>query len=135
MMSAPLRLTDINRREREVRFLQKKDSCTGGIPTLFDYLVRAHKQQGWKGEADHFRCLEVDYQLYLCGQLYRKISWARAIENPCNVVRSRSVHVAEAWAIRHRPSHFAFFSPYVQRGQMCFEPEVNQPLGICLKQR
>ena len=83
-MSALPHKADIDARDCDVRFVSTRDSCTAAIPTLFDYLVRAHKQQGWKGEADHFRCLEVDYQLYLCGQLYRKISRARAIENPCH---------------------------------------------------
>src|SRR6516164_8459126 len=85
LMSALPPKADIDPHGRDVRFVPKADICGAANSSLFDHLVGASTYRLRNGEAQCFGSLEIDYKLILCGRLYGKIGWLRALENAIDI--------------------------------------------------
>src|SRR6516164_9712686 len=84
-MSALPPKADIGTQSWNVRFVPKADICGAANSSLFDHLVGASTYRLRNGEAQCFGSLEIDYKLILCGRLYGKIGWLRALENAIDI--------------------------------------------------
>ena len=71
-------------------------------PLLFDHLVGAAEQEGWHGETERLRSLEVDDQLELRGLLYRQVGWLFALEDAAGVDASKTERVRITASVAHQ---------------------------------
>ena len=55
--------------------LPTTDSCPAATATLFNHHIGAYDQVVWKGDAERFRCLEINRQIRFCGLFYRNVTW------------------------------------------------------------
>src|SRR5262249_14294798 len=73
----------------------------GAAETLLDHVVGSGEQRRRDGEAERFRCLEVDDQLELGRLLHRQSAGLRAFEDAVDIGRGAAEEIGEVRSVGH----------------------------------
>src|SRR6476660_4422498 len=131
MFSAVHSITDITKILRYVRFVPKTDSCTAAIAALFNHRIGAYNQVVWKGDAERFRCLEIDRQIKFCGLFYGNVTWLFSLQDFVDVISSSPQNFANIWSVGEQSAQLNKEFELAKDWNPVFQTKVGKPLANC----